>query len=58
MGNGTECSLLGLAQRLGADFEEMEGESHVVQRIPFSSERKRMTTVVRQAASTFMIIIL
>ena len=52
MGNGTECSLLGLAQRLGADFEEMEGESQVVQRIPFSSERKRMTTVVKHTAST------
>lgn len=52
MGNGTECSLLGLAQRLGANFEGMEAENEVLQRIPFSSERKRMTTVVRQTGST------
>ena len=48
VGNRTECALLELALRLGADFEELELAHHKLRTVPFSSERKCMTTVVSQ----------
>ena len=48
VGNRTECALLELAMRLGADFKEIERSNHKLQTVPFSSERKCMTTVVSQ----------
>ena len=51
VGNRTECALLELALRLGAGFEEIERSHHKLRTIPFSSERKCMTTIVSQEGS-------
>lgn len=51
VGNQTECALLGLSQRLGADFNGIQDSHEEVLSLPFSSERKRMTTVVNQGRS-------
>lgn len=40
--------MLELALKLDANFDEISDSSERVQVIPFSSERKRMTTVCRQ----------
>ena len=44
-GDGTEGALLALAARGGVRREDLEAEHPRVAEIPFSSERKRMTTI-------------
>ncbi len=51
MGNRTECGLLQMAAALGADYEAIRREGSVLRMFPFSSERKRMTSVVAQPGS-------
>lgn len=48
VGNRTECGLLQMAATLGADYSEMRRNAQVLRTFPFSSERKRMTSVVSQ----------
>ncbi|KAJ8611480.1 hypothetical protein CTAYLR_005148 [Chrysophaeum taylorii] len=53
-GNATECALLKMATQLGADVEKTRAEHKVgsldwgVKTFPFSSERKKMSWVVRR----------
>lgn len=49
-GNRTETALLRFAAGLGADAAAERARADVVAALPFSSERKRMATVVRQSA--------
>jgi magnesium-transporting ATPase (P-type) len=47
MGNATECALLSFAYSLGVNFLELRKRESEVLTIPFSSNRKRMTTVTK-----------
>ena len=50
MGNRTECSLLELVERLDCNVDAILEEHEILKRVPFSSERKRMTTIVGPSA--------
>lgn len=45
IGNRTECALLELCSHLGANYSRIRSEQQVVRRFPFSSDRKRMSTL-------------
>ena len=48
MGNRTECALLQLVESLGVSYAEVREAAapRVMRQFPFSSDRKRMSTVV------------
>ncbi len=52
-GNPTECALLEFAEALGADILGVRGDWQVTHLFPFSSERKRMSTVAFQQAHKY-----
>ena len=47
VGNRTECALLALSESLGVAYAELRSQNqpHVLRVFPFSSERKRMSTL-------------
>jgi len=47
IGSKTESALLGFATELGADYHQLRKEHHIEKLFPFSSERKRMSTLVK-----------
>ncbi len=47
-GDPTEVALIKSAKKAGLDTDSLESEHERVREVPFSSERKRMTTVHRQ----------
>jgi len=47
MGNATECALLNFAYSLGVNYLDMRKREREVLTIPFTSKRKRMTTVMK-----------
>eukprot|EP00826_Nyctotherus_ovalis_P026723 TRINITY_DN2084_c0_g1_i8.p1 TRINITY_DN2084_c0_g1~~TRINITY_DN2084_c0_g1_i8.p1 ORF type:complete len:632 (-),score=147.38 TRINITY_DN2084_c0_g1_i8:394-2289(-) len=47
VGNATECALLSFAYSLGVNYLELRKREREILTVPFSSRRKRMTTVVR-----------
>lgn len=46
IGNRTECAILEMAHGLGGDMSPSAQQDHVLKAFPFSSERKRMSTLV------------
>ena len=48
VGNRTECGLLQLVSGLGADYAAARQQADLLRVLPFSSERKRMSTLTRQ----------
>jgi len=46
LGNKTECALLAMVLKLGEDYELIRQQYPLAYQAPFSSERKRMTSVV------------
>lgn len=52
VGNKTECALLELIYSLGSDFRELRKSEEIINTVPFSSERKRMSTVCRLKKSS------
>ena len=48
VGSRTECALLQLAGRLGADYQAAREATATLRAFPFSSERKRMSTLTRR----------
>lgn len=46
VGNPTEGALLGFLNEHGIHYEEIRDNTRIVRQIPFSSERKKMTTLV------------
>ncbi len=51
VGNPTECSLLVCARKSGVDYLEKRSTAKVVKVFPFSSDTKRMTTVLKREGS-------
>ena len=47
LGNPTECALLQYVKEHGGDYGQMREEAEVLDRIPFSTERKLMATLVK-----------
>jgi len=47
-GNKTECALFLFCHRLGFDIAEMRTSDNVLQLFPFSSERKRMSSIIQR----------
>jgi len=48
VGNPTECALLSAAKKVGWNYHERRSSANVVQVFSFSSEKKRMTTIVKE----------
>lgn len=48
VGNRTECALLALSEGLGVPYARLRSQNkpHVLRVFPFSSERKRMSTLI------------
>lgn len=46
IGNPTECALLIEAQQRGADYRKCRASTEIIYTVPFSSEAKKMTTIV------------
>jgi Ca2+-transporting ATPase len=51
IGNPTECALLSAAEKAGWDYAGYRKSSGIVQVFPFTSEKKNMTTVVKDGSS-------
>lgn len=49
VGNRTECALLELCSKLGVEVGSLQQAHQILQVIPFSSDRKRMTSVTLQS---------
>jgi Ca2+ transporting ATPase len=47
IGNKTECASLELAFRLGYDYKKVRNKDRIIVSYPFSSARKKMTTIYR-----------
>ncbi|KAJ1927448.1 plasma membrane calcium [Tieghemiomyces parasiticus] len=47
IGSKTESALLGFTQKCGSDFEPIRHEANVTRVYPFASEKKTMTTVIK-----------
>eukprot|EP01116_Phalansterium_solitarium_P002733 TRINITY_DN1294_c0_g1_i1.p1 TRINITY_DN1294_c0_g1~~TRINITY_DN1294_c0_g1_i1.p1 ORF type:complete len:714 (+),score=318.74 TRINITY_DN1294_c0_g1_i1:185-2326(+) len=52
VGNKTECALLVFASELGCDYKQLRKTTTAYKSIPFSSARKRMSTIVPTKPST------
>jgi len=48
IGNPTECALLVAAGKTGFDYREQREKALIAHTFPFSSEKKNMTTVIRE----------
>lgn len=48
VGNPTECSLLICARKSGVDYREKRAAAKIIKVFPFSSDTKRMTTVIER----------
>ena len=46
IGNPTECALLLYLQDKGQDYAELRRKAHIIEQLPFSTERKYMSTIV------------
>jgi len=46
IGSKTECALLVLSQKLGYNYSELRKSNKVIEVFPFSSEKKRMSTII------------
>lgn len=46
-GNPTECAMLAYLQEQGVDYRRLRNEHPVIDRIPFSADRKMMSTLIK-----------
>lgn len=47
IGSKTECALLVLGHKLKSDYNKIRKEENILQVFPFSSEKKRMSTIIK-----------
>lgn len=52
VGNRTECALLELCSKLGVEVGPLQEGHQIVQVYPFSSDRKRMTSITYQTGAS------
>ncbi len=52
VGNRTECALLELCAKLGVEVGTLQQAHQIVQVYPFSSDRKRMTSITFQTGAS------
>lgn len=52
VGNRTECALLELCSKLGVEVGPLQEGHQIVQVYPFSSDRKRMTSITFQTGAS------
>ena len=52
VGNRTECALLELCAKLGVELGPLQQAHQIVQVYPFSSDRKRMTSITFQTGAS------
>ncbi len=52
VGNRTECALLELCSKLGVELGPLQQAHQIVQVYPFSSDRKRMTSITFQTGAS------
>lgn len=57
-GNQTECGLLDFIRKYGQDYQQIRSDNEEIYGIPFSSKRKRMTTVTRSPIDSGKYIVL
>jgi magnesium-transporting ATPase (P-type) len=57
VGNKTECALLELADQAGFDYNSFRPNSRIVKVVPFSSARKKMTTIYKMNDQTYRIFV-
>ncbi|EGR29017.1 hypothetical protein IMG5_164760 [Ichthyophthirius multifiliis] len=55
IGNKTECALLQMAYEFGFDFNKYRPSENIIKIIPFSSSRKRMSTVYKSQENTIRV---
>eukprot|EP00297_Palpitomonas_bilix_P001737 CAMPEP_0113902812 /NCGR_PEP_ID=MMETSP0780_2-20120614/22080_1 /TAXON_ID=652834 /ORGANISM="Palpitomonas bilix" /LENGTH=1043 /DNA_ID=CAMNT_0000895703 /DNA_START=155 /DNA_END=3283 /DNA_ORIENTATION=+ /assembly_acc=CAM_ASM_000599 len=48
VGSKTECALLVLSEKLSYDYKKIRKDAIELQKVPFSSDRKRMSTIVQE----------
>ena len=56
IGNPTEAALLQWLSAEGADYRRLRSEAQVIERIPFSTEKKYMQTTAKVAGKTYVFI--
>jgi Ca2+ transporting ATPase len=53
IGNKTECALLEMAYKFGFDYKLYRNPERILKIFPFSSERKKMTTIFRDDKAVY-----
>jgi magnesium-transporting ATPase (P-type) len=53
IGNKSECALLFLARSLGVDYKDIRREKPIEKVFPFSSKKKRMSTIVKNENGSY-----
>jgi Ca2+-transporting ATPase len=56
VGNPTECALLSLVSTWGVDWKKRRAEAEIVHQFGFTSDRKRMSTLVKVAAGHLLLV--
>ena len=54
LGNKTECAILEMIYVLGTDYKKSRDKNKIIKAFPFSSMRKKMTTLYSEGKSTFI----
>jgi magnesium-transporting ATPase (P-type) len=54
IGNKTECAILEMIYKLGTDYRKSRDKNKIVKNFPFSSARKKMTTLYTEGKTTYV----
>jgi Ca2+-transporting ATPase len=53
VGSKTECALMGFTEKCGEDYQKIRTANPVINLIPFSSARKRMSTLIKHSQDRY-----